>query len=173
MIRLKQILNEEKDKRDAAMVSGVADILRRIKDPENRKEVAAQMLSRFDLEDVGYDKDSFLKLSGVSINEAGFPEEIPFEEFAKKRFEGASKIASDAKEKGGAALLTYHHFEVKLKYYKEAAEGGFDINKTIKDYNRFMEQLHTLMDSETPDPIEFQKVVGLIEVLGELIIKSK
>ena len=173
MIRLKTILKEENDRRDTAMVSGVADILRRIKDPQNRKEVAGQMLSRFDLEGVEYDKDSFLKLSGVQLNEAGFPEDIPFEAFAKKRFDGASKIASDAKEKGGPALLTYHHFEVKLKYYKEAAEGGFDIDKAISDYNRFMEELHILMSDETPDPIRFQKVVGLIEVLGELIIKSK
>ena len=41
-----------------------------------------------------------------------------FETFAKKRLEGATKIATDAKAKGGVAILTYHHFVVKLPVYK-------------------------------------------------------
>jgi hypothetical protein len=107
------------------------------------------------------------------LKEFGFPEDLGFTDFAGKRFEGAAKIASDAKEKGGAALLTYHHFAVKLKHYKEASEGGFDLDKAKEDYAEQMKQLHALMDSDKPDPIEFQKIVGLIEVLGELIIKAK
>ena len=35
------------------------------------------------------------------LKEFGFPEDLGFTDFAGKRFEGASKIASDAKEKGG------------------------------------------------------------------------
>jgi hypothetical protein len=33
-----------------------------------------------------------------------------FEEFAKKRGGGDAKIAANAEEKGGLALLTWHHF---------------------------------------------------------------
>ena len=42
-----------------------------------------------------------------------------FDEFAEKRMGGATKIANNAKEKGGPAMLTYHHFKVKLPYYKD------------------------------------------------------
>ena len=36
-----------------------------------------------------------------------------FEEFAETRGKGAAKIAAAAEEKGGLALLTWHHFKVK------------------------------------------------------------
>ena len=37
-----------------------------------------------------------------------------FEEFSLIRLNGAKKIAENAKEKVGDALLTYHHFKVKI-----------------------------------------------------------
>ncbi len=40
-----------------------------------------------------------------------------FQEFAKTRGKGAEKIATNAHDKGGLALLTWHHFKVKLPYY--------------------------------------------------------
>jgi len=43
-----------------------------------------------------------------------------FETFAKNRLAGAEKIIANAKEKGGDALLTYTHFNVKPSYYKKA-----------------------------------------------------
>ena len=46
------------------------------------------------------------------INEAKKVKET-FEEFAKKRGEGAAKIAESAQSKGGLAMLTYNHFKVK------------------------------------------------------------
>ena len=36
-----------------------------------------------------------------------------FEEFAETRGNGAEKIATNAKTKGGFAMLTWHHFKVK------------------------------------------------------------
>lgn len=169
MIRLRKILNESNSERDAAMVSGVADIVSKVKDKENRKDIANQMINKFDLEDVEFNKDSFLKLSG--INEAGYPEDLSFEEFAKKRLEGATKISNDAKEKGGAALLTYHHFVVKLPYYKNASEGKFDLNDSQLELKKYLDELCNL--NAQMNQIYFQRLVGLIEVLGELIIKSK
>ena len=56
-----------------------------------------------------------------------------FEEFAKKRGEGAAKIASNAEEKGGLSLLTWHHFKVKAPYYKKATEGKFDKEAAEKE----------------------------------------
>lgn len=248
MIRLTKILQEENERRDAAMVSGVADIVSKVKDDENRKEIAQQMMSKFDLEDVNYDKDSFLKLSKVSeafykgqlfagnlkidgakvpvevellgadnkkktfiakvihidkkyysklpkdgilnipaqifrmtggwrkiktpsVFESGYPEDINFKEFAQKRLEGATKISNDAKEKGGAAILTYHHFVVKLPYYKKATEGGFNLAEAQTELKQHLDELCGV--GADMEQIRFQELVGLVEVLGELIIKSK
>jgi hypothetical protein len=91
-----------------------------------------------------------------------------FDTFAEKRMGGASKIANNAKEKGGASMLTYHHFIVKLPYYKEASEGKFDMEKAKKEFNECVKQLSNDMEQ-----VAFQKLVGKIEVLGELIIKHK
>ena len=65
-------------------------------------------------------------------------------------------------------MLTYHHFIVKLPYYKEAAEGKFDMGKAKKEFNECVKQL-----SDDMEQVAFQKLVGRIEVLGELIIKHK
>lgn len=96
-----------------------------------------------------------------------------FEEFAKTRLAGATKITENAKAKGGAAMLTYHHFQVKLKFYKEAAAGKFDPAKASKALEENIKKLGD-RPSEILEhsPIEFQKIMGIIEVLGELLIKA-
>ena len=97
-----------------------------------------------------------------------------FEEFADKRFNGAQKITDNAKEKGGPAILTYHHFKVKLPYYEEALEGDFDMEKSKKEYKEQLEKLYTSTKGDMNiQQIEFQELVGKLEVLGELIIKHK
>ena len=105
------------------------------------------------------------------LNEAGYPEDLSFEDFAQKRLEGATKISNDSKEKGGAALLTHHHFVVKLPHYKKAAEGNFKQADAQIELKKYLDEVHTV--SVDMEQIHFQELVGLIEVLGELIIKSK
>ena len=96
-----------------------------------------------------------------------------FEEFAQKRFDGASKITDNAKEKGGAALLTYHHFEVKLEYYEKAAKGDLDMGDAKKEYKDLLEKLYTATKGDMDiEQIAFQELLGKMEVLGELIIKD-
>jgi len=95
------------------------------------------------------------------------------ETFAGKRLDGATKISNDAKEKGGPALLTYHHFKVKLPYYKKAKDGQLDIEMAKMEYKKLMSQLCSLTEATNMEQIEFQELVGKIEVLGELIIKTK
>ena len=92
----------------------------------------------------------------------------PFEEFADKRLSGAEKIADNAHKKGGPAMLTYHHFKVKLPYYKKAKEGKMDIDEAKKEFEKTLKSISLSMS-----PIEFQKEMGRLEVLGELIIKNK
>ena len=96
------------------------------------------------------------------------------EEFADGRGKGAEKITDNAKEKGGNSMLTYHHFKVKLPYYEKAAEGKFDKEKAVKEYKRLLEKLHKSTNKDMDiKQIEFQEIMGKIEVLGELIIENK
>jgi len=96
-----------------------------------------------------------------------------FIEFSGKRLKGATKIANDAKKKGGPAILTYQHFSVKLPYYKKAEEGKFDIEKSKTEYEKLIKQLSRAGEDIKMTQTEFQKLVGKIECIGELIIKSK
>jgi hypothetical protein len=89
-------------------------------------------------------------------------------DFAKNRLAGAEKIIANAKEKGGDAMLTYNHFNVKPAYYKKAINGKFDIEQAKKEYNETYKKISLDMTQT-----EFQKEVVRLEVLGELIIKNQ
>ena len=91
-----------------------------------------------------------------------------FDEFAIKRMGGAEKIANNAKEKGGPSMLTYHHFVVKLPYYKKAGDGEFNMEESRKEFDKKLKSISLDMNQT-----EFQTEVGRLEVLGELIIKYK
>jgi hypothetical protein len=107
-----------------------------------------------------------IKLTDL-INEAKKLKET-FEEFAKTRGAGAAKIAETAEKKGGLALLTWHHFKVKAPYYKKATEGKFDKEDAKKEFEQTLKKISLNMT-----PIEFQREVGRLEVLGELLIREK
>jgi len=91
-----------------------------------------------------------------------------FENFATTRGKGAAKIAATAEEKGGLSLLTWHHFKVKAPYYKKAEEGKFDKEAAIKEFEETYKKISLDMTQ-----IEFQREVGRMEVLGELLIREK
>jgi hypothetical protein len=91
-----------------------------------------------------------------------------FIEFAETRMKGAAKIAAAAEEKGGLSLLTWHHFKVKAPYYKKATEGKFDKEVAIKEFEKTLKSISLNMTQT-----EFQREVGRLEVLGELIIRNK
>jgi hypothetical protein len=91
-----------------------------------------------------------------------------FENFAVTRGKGAAKIASTAEEKGGLALLTWHHFKVKAPYYKNSEDGKFDKEAAVKEFEKTLKSISLNMTQ-----IEFQREVGRMEVLGELLIRDK
>lgn len=91
-----------------------------------------------------------------------------FENFANIRGKGATKISETAQKKGGLALLTWHHFKVKLPYYKKASEGKLNIEEAKKEFNETYKKISLNMSQ-----IEFQREVGRLEVLGELLIRNK
>ena len=95
------------------------------------------------------------------------------EVFSENRLAGASKIAQNAKEKGGDALLTYHHFVVKLPYYKQGVEGDLDFMEIEALYKQKLNELYNATKNNMNiEQIAFQELVGEIEVLGELLIKK-
>jgi hypothetical protein len=86
---------------------------------------------------------------------------------------GASKIAQGAKEKGGDALLTYHHFKVKLPYYKQGVDGDLDFAQIESEYRGKLNALYVATKNKMNiGQIAFQELVGEIEVLGELLIRK-
>jgi len=96
------------------------------------------------------------------------------QEFSKNRLAGATKIATAAKEKGGDALLTYHHFHVKLPYYQKSADGKLTPEAIKKEYDNLLTDLYeATRNSMDITQIKFQEIVGKIEVLGELLIRMK
>ncbi len=114
-----------------------------------------------------------IKLTDL-LSEAKKEVKDTFEDFAETRGKGAAKIADNAHDKGGLALLTWHHFKVKEPYYKKAAEGKFDIERAEKEYKELLKKLHKATSKEMDiSQIRFQEIVGKIEVLGELLIKHK
>jgi hypothetical protein len=101
-------------------------------------------------------------------------ESAELEKFADTRYDGAKKITDNAKEKGGVAMLTYHHFKVKLPYYEKASEGKLDMEEIKKEYKELLEKLYKATKDEVNiEQTPFQELLGKIEVLGELIIKNK
>ena len=107
-----------------------------------------------------------IKLTDI-LNEAKKLKET-FEEFANIRGKGAAKIAETAEKKGGLDLLTWHHFKVKSSYYKKANEGKFDIEEAKKEFKETYKKISLDMSQ-----IEFQREVGRLEVLGELLIRDQ
>jgi hypothetical protein len=115
-----------------------------------------------------------IKLKKILTEEKDSKQEKDFEDFADTRMSGAEKIVDNAKEKGGLALLTWHHFKVKLPYYEKAAKGKLDLDKAREEYVTLLEQLYkSTIKNMSIEQIAFQELVGKLEVLGELLIKEK
>jgi hypothetical protein len=94
-------------------------------------------------------------------------EEESMQQFATNRLKGATDITNNAKEKGGDALLTYHHFKVKLPYYEKETKGELDMVAAKTEFIETLGKISLDMDQTT-----FQTEVGRLEVLGELLIRS-
>ena len=95
------------------------------------------------------------------------------QEFAENRLAGATKISKAAKEKGGDALLTYHHFHVKLPYYQKAVDGELDMEELKSEYDKLLTDLYeATRNSMNISQVRFQELVGKIEVVGELLIEN-
>ena len=64
MVKLSSLIKEVSadHSNDRDMVVGVAEIIKMVKDLDNRKDIAVAMMAKFRNEDVIFDKDEFLKM---------------------------------------------------------------------------------------------------------------
>jgi len=67
MIRLSSLIKEASPdhSNDNDMVVGVAEIIKMVKDLDNRKDIMVSMMAKFRNEDVNFDKDEFKKICGL------------------------------------------------------------------------------------------------------------
>ena len=120
------------------------------------------------------DKDGRTVPNCVKENSGVNEEKETIQEFAENRLAGATKISKAAKEKGGDALLTYHHFHVKLPYYQKSVDGELDMESLKEEYDDLLTDLYeATRNSMNISQVEFQELVGKIEVVGELLIENK
>lgn len=65
MIKLSSLIKEVSSdhSNDRDMVVGVAEIIKMVKDLDNRRDIAVAMMAKFRNEDVIFDRDEFLKMS--------------------------------------------------------------------------------------------------------------
>ena len=111
--------------------------------------------------------ENLIKLYEDFLNEAEL-KGLTFTDFAKARLAGATKISDEAKKKGGPAMLTHQHFVVKLPHYKKAAKGKFNPEKAETELDKQIAKLNISLNQT-----QFQKTMGIIEVLGELLIRNR
>lgn len=58
--------NQQDHSNDRDMVVGVAQIVKMVKDINNRKEIANSMINKFNKENVNFNKDEFMKMAGIN-----------------------------------------------------------------------------------------------------------
>jgi len=86
--------------------------------------------------------------------------------FCEDRKKGASKIATEARAKGGAAQLTAWHFAAKLPEYDECIKAI----KNGKSAEYFKQKMlkHMRNASTVGNQKKFQELLGKAEVYGEI-----
>lgn len=67
-MKLRAILKEVTDRQSREMITGIADILRDVKDKANREAIAKRMMKKFDREGVKYNHKQFLSMCNVGDN---------------------------------------------------------------------------------------------------------
>jgi hypothetical protein len=141
MIRLRDILREGIEERDSAMVSGVADIIRRVKDSDNRKDIAMKMLTKFDTEGVKYDKDSFLKLCGVTPN--GELKEVGDMDTNLKRIMRVWDMEPSFTKKKIGVVVMGNPNATREKIYNALRDMDYkEITQVLKDLRRWQESVN-------------------------------
>ena len=100
-----------------------------------------------------------------------------FKQFLSKRADGAAKLESSSREKGGFAILTAIHYAAKAKPYAESkkleVEYKDDHDKVNEIYKQKAEEVYAkLKHLDSLSQKEFQALMGELEVWGEVYIRA-
>lgn len=95
------------------------------------------------------------------------------ERFVEKRRAGAEDIAHKASTKGGYAELTAWHFKAKLPKYKEALKAVKNREPLAFFERKYKETMDSLHGTKLSSQKQFQKIMGELEVWGEIVIQLK
>lgn len=91
------------------------------------------------------------------------------EEFIEKRAAGADKIAKQATIKGGYSSLTAAHFAAKKVPYANCLK---KLGNKAALKSHIGDLLKKLQHWENMSQMEFQKVMGQLEVYGEVALQT-
>ena len=95
-----------------------------------------------------------------------------FLKFLHKRLAGAVKIEAMTRKKGGYSLLTAIHYKAKMKPYKDAIKHAKKENRDNHYKMMADETYKKLKDWDKMSQREFQAAMGILEVYGEVYIRS-
>jgi hypothetical protein len=91
------------------------------------------------------------------------PKKMSIQDFIQARLDGATKIAKEARAKGGAAVLTAIHFEAKLPAYMQMLtkcdKAGIEAN--VAACEKMLAGKTTMQ--------QFQQLTGKQEAWGEVL----
>lgn len=93
-------------------------------------------------------------------------------EFVQARMSSAKKTVSQSSRKPGPSRLTAAHSKAKLPVYRRVInmiKNGDDLASLKSEYRNILSQLR----KKVRQPEKFQKLTGELEVIGEVLIKSK
>ena len=91
-------------------------------------------------------------------------------DFIKIRSKGAEKIEKQAREKGGASILTAIHFKAKEIPYEHCLENSDDLKSIEKKADVIFNKLKNWKNLSQR---QFQALMGELEAYGEIYIKIK
>jgi len=124
-MKLSTILKEVSEQQSRDMVTGIADILRDVKDEANRKKIAKRMIKKFDKEGVKYNAGEFLKLCGLgdTLKELNVPQ-------PQDAYTLSDPIKEVKPQSSGGNLLVYKYHFKNRKDHDISIETNFDTAKS-------------------------------------------
>jgi hypothetical protein len=171
-------LNDELSGNDLEMVVGIIDILKQVKDKENRKEIALNMIKQFKEEDIDFDYSKFLsqlKEYGSNLTDTFLlprhSDKLPGTPADKNAIDNPDSESGNLYEVG----LGDWHFKAIQKLYQKA--GSFGRKKiaaviTKNPNSNWSKIERELQDSDYYEISDYSDKLGLSEVVENLIKKK-
>ena len=168
-------LNDELSGNNLEMVVGIIDILKQVKDKENRKEIALNMIKQFKEEDIDFDYSKFLsqlKEYGSNLTDTFLlprhSDKLPGTPDEKNAIDNPDSESGNLYEVG---LGDWHFKAIQKLYQKAGAFGRKKIAAVItknpnSNWNKIERELH---DSDYYEISDYSDKLGLSEIIENLI----